>query len=59
MASSYWANFAAAGDPNGRGLPRWEPAGTKPEVMEIGDKTAPIPAAYAERFAFFEKFLIR
>jgi para-nitrobenzyl esterase len=59
MASSYWANFAASGDPNGQGLPRWAPAGAKPEVMEVGDKTAPIPAADAERFAFFEKFLIR
>jgi para-nitrobenzyl esterase len=58
MASSYWASFAAAGDPNAPGLPRWDPAGTTPVVMEIGDKTGPVPAADAERFAFFEKYLI-
>jgi para-nitrobenzyl esterase len=59
MASSYWANFAATGDPNGKGLPRWAPASAKPEVMEVGDKTAPVSAADADRFAFFEKFLLR
>lgn len=59
MMSSYWANFAANGDPNGKGLPRWDPVGDKPEIMEVGDKTEPIfPAADAAKFAFFEKFLL-
>ena len=60
MMSSYWANFAANGDPNGKGLPRWNPVGDKPEIMEVGDKTGPIPPAGDEaKFAFFEKFLIK
>jgi carboxylesterase type B len=60
MMSSYWANFAAAGDPNGKGLPRWNPVGEKPEIMEVGDKTGPIPpAGDSTRFAFFEKYLTR
>lgn len=60
MMSSYWANFAATGDPNGKGLPRWNAAGNNPEVMEVGDKTEPIPVAgNGEKFAFFEKFLTK
>ncbi len=58
MMSSYWANFAATGDPNGKGLPQWNPVGDKHEVMEVGDKTGTIPAAADKpKFAFFEKYL--
>jgi para-nitrobenzyl esterase len=36
--SSYWVNFAAAGDPNGTGLPAWAPydAATEP-YLDLGD----------------------
>ncbi|MDE3195386.1 MAG: carboxylesterase family protein [Acidobacteriota bacterium] len=44
--SSYWANFAKTGNPNGKGLPPWPSVTDKPDmVMEIGDKDAPVPAA--------------
>ena len=57
--SSYWANFAATGNPNGKGLPHWPEAGEKPEIMEVGDKTAPISAAgTSDKFRFFEKYLL-
>jgi para-nitrobenzyl esterase len=37
--SSYWANFIAAGDPNGGGLPYWPNASKQvPAFMEIGDR---------------------
>jgi para-nitrobenzyl esterase len=60
MMSSYWANFAAAGDPNGKGLAAWAPAGNAHVVMELGDRTTAVPLTKdAARFAFFEKFLTR
>jgi carboxylesterase type B len=57
--SSYWANFAANGDPNGKGLPVW-PAVTSAtaQTMEVGDRFQPIPIAASEaRIAFFRRFL--
>ncbi len=60
MMSSYWANFIAAGDPNGKGLNRWPEVGDKKEVMELGDVTQPVPLAGSDaRFEFFKRFLTR
>jgi para-nitrobenzyl esterase len=57
--SSYVTNFVKTGDPNGEGLPRWDPVGEKPEVMEVGDKTMPIPlVSDPAKYAFFERFLL-
>jgi para-nitrobenzyl esterase len=53
--SSYWANFAATGNPNGKGLPAW-PAATNdaPQTMEVGNGFRPIPiAGTAARIEFF------
>jgi para-nitrobenzyl esterase len=58
MMSSYWANFAATGDPNGKGLAAWPAVGDKPEIMEVGDKTGLVPVAGSEaKVKFFEAFL--
>lgn len=60
MMSSYWANFALQGDPNGKGLAVWPAIGDKPETMELGDRTGVIAAAgSAAKFAFFEKYFAR
>ena len=60
MMSSYWANFAATGDPNGVGLPEWRPVADKTEIMEVGDQTQPTPVAgSAEKFEFFKNYLLK
>ena len=58
--SSYWANFVKNGDPNGPGLPVWEPfdAG-RHEVMELGENMGMIPvSASEERFKFLKELLL-
>jgi len=59
--SSYWANFATGGDPNGKGLPRWAPvSGDVAATMEVGDNFRSIPVASSkERLDFFKRFLTR
>ncbi|MEV5534793.1 carboxylesterase/lipase family protein [Streptomyces prunicolor] len=57
--SSYVANFAATGNPNGHGLPVWPALRTsKPVSMELGDHFAPLPAADTEaKYAFLTGYL--
>ena len=44
--SSYWANFAKTGTPNGRGLAHWPATSESPETtMRIGDTMEVIPIA--------------
>jgi para-nitrobenzyl esterase len=58
--SSYWTNFAATGDPNGKGLSQWPAIGDEPKIMEVGDKMEPIPVAGSRaKFEFFKKFLLQ
>jgi para-nitrobenzyl esterase len=60
MMSSYWANFIATGDPNGKGLAPWPAVGSKPEVMEVGDHNQPVSVTGSSvKFAFFEKYFSR
>jgi para-nitrobenzyl esterase len=52
--SSYWMNFAASGDPNGKLLADWPVYATgSHKTMELGSKMGPMPVtATPERLAF-------
>lgn len=56
--SSYWVNFIATGDPNGRGLPVWHAYGAKNDgqSMVFGDTVQFGPQIDAPRLAFFDKY---
>lgn len=56
--TSYWANFAANGDPNGKGLPEWPAvSAVNAQTMELGDSTIPIPVAQKQRYEFLRRFI--
>jgi carboxylesterase type B len=55
--SSYWANFAASGNPNGKGLPEWPAADSaKPVVMELGDHFGLMPIGDKGRLEFIRRY---
>jgi para-nitrobenzyl esterase len=57
--ASFWANFAANGNPNGKGLPAWPAFDPRsPVVMELGDRFGPMPIADSARFEFWKKFFL-
>jgi len=54
--SSYWTNFAAHGDPNGKGLPKWVAFdGRKNDRrMILGDRAEMGPSLSRDQVVFFE-----
>ena len=58
--SSYWVNFAATGDPNGKGLPRWPAYQSKDDlVLEFGDTIAVAPVPHKAALDFLDGYFDR
>ena len=53
--SSYFANFCKTGDPNGPGLPRWEPSTDGKTVLELNETVTPIADPYLAIYELFDK----
>jgi para-nitrobenzyl esterase len=54
--SSYWVNFAANGNPNGKDLPRWQAYDEKKNArpMVLGDKVELGPEPNGSQLAFYQ-----
>jgi para-nitrobenzyl esterase len=58
--ATYWVNFAATGDPNGKGLPTWQSYDAKKaEAMVFGNTSQFGAHIDAHRLAFFDKAFAR
>ena len=55
--SSYWFNFAAKGNPNGKGLPNWASYAAKDDVaMGFGDKIEMISVPHKAGLDFLDGY---
>ena len=59
VCTTYWAQFAKSGDPNGDDLPRWEPyTAARPRTMELGAEIGMIDLPRDDRVTFRKRSLL-
>ena len=57
VMSTYWANFARGGNPNGPGVPSWPAySQTDEKSMLLGDKIEAIPTPHKAELDFLDKY---
>jgi para-nitrobenzyl esterase len=60
QVSSYWVNFAATGNPNGKGLPSWPVyEAREDQVMRFGDATEVGPLPHTAALDFLDGYFTR
>jgi para-nitrobenzyl esterase len=53
--TAYWVNFISTGNPNGKGLPAWNPYDrTNGTILVIDQQTQQQKGLYRREFAFFD-----
>ncbi len=58
IMGDYWTRFAATGDPNDRGLPKWPSYDAKSDLcLQIGRSVGAVPVPRADRYRVFEEAL--
>jgi para-nitrobenzyl esterase len=56
LMSSYWIQFIKTGNPNGNGLPKWDPySKAEGTILEINATTTAKPGLYKSEFELLEK----
>jgi len=57
LMSSYWVNFAATGDPNGKGLPEWPAYREKSDIaLELGNEVRLRPELHKAQLDFLDGY---
>jgi len=55
LMSSYWVNFAATGEPNGKDLPPWPVYGERTDLaLEFGNQIKPLPELHKPELDFLD-----
>ena len=56
VMKAYFVNFIRTGDPNGQGLPRWEPSAADGTVQELGDAIGPAADPFYPLYDVLDRF---